>query len=103
VLSLATEDEALARPIVPGRPDLLAEALVAARFEQARCVADVLLRRTRLGILAAPQLRTAESVMPVAQVLGKELGWAKQRVRSEAGAWLDEARAEGIDPAGFQP
>jgi len=99
VLRLATEDETLARPIVDGQPDLLAEALVAARFEQARSVADVLLRRTRLGILAAPQLRTAESVIPVARILGKELSWGKQRVRAEANAWLDEARAEGIDPA----
>ena len=48
-------------PIVPGRPDLLAEVAIAARHEQARSVADVLLRRTRLGILAAPQLRDAEA------------------------------------------
>ena len=33
---------------------------IAARLEQARSVADVLLRRTRLGILAAPQLRDAD-------------------------------------------
>ncbi len=59
VLALAREDPKLAAPIVPGRPDLLAEAVVAARHEQARSVADVLLRRTRLGILAAPQLRDA--------------------------------------------
>ncbi len=57
VLDLAWKDPKLAAPIVPGRPDLLAEVAIAARREQARCVADVLLRRTRLGILAAPQLR----------------------------------------------
>ena len=39
----------LAQPIVPGLPDLLAEAPFAARNEQARSVGDVLLRRTRLG------------------------------------------------------
>ena len=38
------------RPIVAGQPDLLAEAVIAARLEQARSVADVLLRRTRLGL-----------------------------------------------------
>src|SRR2546423_5698040 len=59
VLDLARSDPKLARPIVPGRPDLLAEVAIAARREQARSVADVLLRRTRLGILAAPQLRDA--------------------------------------------
>ena len=56
-------------------PDLLAEAVIAARLEQARSVADVLLRRTRLGLIAAPELRTAESVMPVAEALGRVLGW----------------------------
>src|SRR6185503_19728145 len=36
----------------PRLADVLAEALVAARHEQARSVPDVLLRRTRLGLLA---------------------------------------------------
>ena len=56
------EQPELAAPIVPGRPDLMAEVTLAARHEQARSVADVLLRRTRLGILAAPELRGAEAV-----------------------------------------
>ena len=44
-----------------GHPDLLAEVVIAARREQARSVADVLLRRTRLGLLAAPELRDETS------------------------------------------
>jgi glycerol-3-phosphate dehydrogenase len=99
VLDLAWKDPKLARPIVPGRPDLLAEVAVAARHEQARCVADVLLRRTRLGILAAPQLRTAASVRPVAEALGAELGWSRRQVKREAEAWPQAAGLEGIDPA----
>jgi len=99
VLDLAWKDPRLARPIVSGRPDLLAEAAIAARREQARCVADVLLRRTRLGILAAPQLRDAAAVRPVAEVLGEELGWSRRQVRREAEGWLEAAAAEGIDPA----
>ena len=99
VLRLAREDAKLARPIVPGRPDLLAEAVVAARHEQARSVADVLLRRTRLGILAAPQLRDAAAARPVAEALGAELGWSRRQVRQEAEAWPAAAAAEGIDPA----
>ena len=46
----------LAQPIVPGLPDLLAEVALAARREQARSIGDVLLRRTRLGLLAAREL-----------------------------------------------
>jgi glycerol-3-phosphate dehydrogenase len=99
VLALAAERPELARPIVPGQPDLLAEAAIAARLEQARSVADVLLRRTRLGLLAAPELRSAEAVMPVAEALGAELGWSGRRLRKEAEAWVDAAASEGIDPA----
>jgi glycerol-3-phosphate dehydrogenase len=99
VLALARDRPELAAPIVPGRPDLLAEAAVAARLEQARSVADVLLRRTRLGLLAAPQLRSAESVRPVAQTMGEELGWSKRRVKAEAEAWVGAAAEEGIDQA----
>ncbi|HEX5928706.1 MAG TPA: glycerol-3-phosphate dehydrogenase/oxidase [Solirubrobacterales bacterium] len=99
VLDLARRDPKLARPIVPGRPDLLAEVAIAVRREQARCVADVLLRRTRLGLLAAPQLRDAASVRPVAEVLGAELGWSRRQVKKEAEAWVEAAALEGIDPA----
>lgn len=100
VLDLAWKEPDLAAPIVAGRPDLLVEAAIAARFEQARCVADVLLRRTRLGLLAAPALRTAESARPVAEALGAELGWSRRRVRREAEAWPAALAEAGTDPAG---
>jgi glycerol-3-phosphate dehydrogenase len=99
VLRVAAERPELATPIVDGRPDLLAEVRVAARLEQARSVADVLLRRTRLGLLAAPELRTAESVRPVAAALGAELGWGAERIAAESDAWVREVASEGIDPA----
>ncbi|HEY5390172.1 MAG TPA: glycerol-3-phosphate dehydrogenase/oxidase, partial [Solirubrobacteraceae bacterium] len=56
VLALAAERGELAQPIVVGLPDLLAEVTLAARHEQARSIGDVLLRRTRLGLLAAREL-----------------------------------------------
>jgi glycerol-3-phosphate dehydrogenase len=99
VLDLARERPKLAAPIVPGRPDLLAEAVIAARLEQARSVADVLLRRTRLGLLAAPQLRDAAAVRPVAEALGGELGWSRRRIKREAEAWPIAAAEAGADPA----
>jgi glycerol-3-phosphate dehydrogenase len=99
VLALAGERPELARPIVSGQPDLLAEAATAARLEQARSVADVLLRRTRLGLLAAPDLRTRDSVMRVAETMGAELDWSRGRAEREAEAWVDVAEAEGIDPS----
>ncbi len=99
VLDLAWKDPKLAAPIVEGRPDLLAEAAIAARLEQARTVADVLLRRTRLGLLAAPQLRGSGAVRPVAEAIGSELGWSRRRVKAEAEAWPAAAADAGIDLA----
>ena len=78
-----------------GQPDLLAEAAIAARLEQARTVADVLLRRTRLGLLAAPQLRDAESVAPVAEAMGGELGWDAERVARRGRALGRRRRRRG--------
>jgi glycerol-3-phosphate dehydrogenase len=100
VLALAREDPKLAEPIVPGRPDLLAEAVIAARHEQARSVADVLLRRTRLGLLAAPQLRDADPVRAVAAAIGGELGWSRRQVKQAAEAWPAALAEAGADPAG---
>ncbi len=100
VLALAREDPKLARPIVPGRPDLLAEAVIAVRYEQARGVADVLMRRTRLGLLAAPQLRDAASARDVAAAMGGELGWSRREVKRAAEAWPSAAAEAGIDPSG---
>jgi glycerol-3-phosphate dehydrogenase len=99
VLDLCEERPELAKPIVPGRPDLLAEVVVAARHEQARSVADVLLRRTRLGLLSAPALRDRSTIQAVARALGEELGWGASRVAEDADAWAAVADAEGLDPA----
>ena len=99
VLALAEESNPahpeLAQPIVPGLPDLLAEVVLAARNEQARSVGDVLLRRTRLGLLAAREL----PVERVADVLARELGWDAGRVGLEIERFAQEADAEGIIPA----
>jgi glycerol-3-phosphate dehydrogenase len=99
VLALARERPELATPIVPGRPDLLAEVVLAARHEQARSLADVLLRRTRLGILAAPELRDPEARRPIAVAMGAELGWSAAQVEAEIAAWEEVAATEGVDPA----
>ncbi len=95
VLKLARERGELAQPVVPGLPDLLAEAVLAARSEQARSVGDVLLRRTRLGLLAAHQLG-GEPVQRVAQVLARELEWSPARTAAEVERFGEEARAEGL-------
>ena len=98
VLALAAERGELAQPIVPGLPDLLAEVALAARREQARSVGDVLLRRTRLGLLAARELagerRRAAAVARVAEVLARELGWDARGTAVEVERFAEEAGAE---------
>jgi glycerol-3-phosphate dehydrogenase len=98
VLVLAADRGELAQPILPGRPDLLAEVIFAARREQAGSVGDVLLRRTRLGLtgaraLCAPGERAPERV---ADALAGELGWDAARRDAEVAAFRAEAAAEGI-------
>jgi glycerol-3-phosphate dehydrogenase len=99
VLDLCEERPELAEPIVPGHPDLLAEVVIAVRREQARSVADVLLRRTRLGLVAAPELREPDATLAVARLLGEELGWSNSRVFAEREEWGRVAEAEGLDPS----
>jgi glycerol-3-phosphate dehydrogenase len=103
VLALAAERGELAQPIVAGNPDLLAEVALAARHEQARSIGDVLLRRTRLGLLAARELAFAASaggdpapLRRVAETMGRELGWSTKRLGEELESFAQEARLEGV-------
>jgi len=107
VLALAAERGELAQAIVGGSPDLLAEVAVAARREQARSIGDVLLRRTRLGLLAARQLTgqgagetggERPAVRRVGDVLARELAWDEPRLQRELEAFAQEALEEGIAP-----
>ena len=102
VLAIAAERVELAQPIVPGLPDILAEAVLAARHEQARSIGDVLLRRTRLGLLAARSLtrvsvgERAGPVQRVGVVLARELDWSSERLSRELERFAEEAVAEGV-------
>jgi glycerol-3-phosphate dehydrogenase len=113
VLALADEERPahpeLAQPIVAGLPDLLAEAALAARSEQARSIGDVLLRRTRLGLLAARELTASQAgegalgaaghappVRRVGETLARELQWSAERLETELTRFAEEAAAEGM-------
>ncbi len=105
VLAIARESNpahpALAQPIVAGCPDLLAEVALAARQEQARSIGDVLLRRTRLGLLQARELSVkpaggASPVEIVGDILAGELGWDGERLALELERFAREADEEGI-------
>jgi glycerol-3-phosphate dehydrogenase len=102
VLRMVEEAPELGARISPDLPDLLAEAAFAARREQTRSVADVLLRRTRMGLLDARELAAPGSARTeaVARAIGGELGWDDAQVAAELEIWHKVAAAEGLVPAG---
>jgi len=107
VLAIAADRGELAQPIVAGLPDLLAEVALAARHEQARSIGDAMLRRTRLGLLAARELTPAPAgaeqgpVERVGDVLARELSWDAPRRALELERFAAEAAAEGITGEGI--
>ena len=98
VLEIASARPELGRSILDEFPDLLAEVVFAARCEQALTLADALLRRTRLGLLAPRALCAAQSEAPlrVARAMGEELGWDESRIRREVARFQTDAEAEGL-------
>lgn len=104
VIEIIRAEPSLGEPIVADMPDPLAEVLMAVRREQAQSVADVLLRRTRLGLVSARQLvagspgEVPEAVVRVSDVIGGELGWDTERRARECSEWERVAAAEGILP-----
>jgi glycerol-3-phosphate dehydrogenase len=102
VLRLAAAAPQLAVRITPDLPDITAEAAFAAGHEQARSLADVMLRRTRLGILDARILAAADSdgARRAARAMAGELGWNEARVEQELSDWAEVARLEALVPHG---
>jgi glycerol-3-phosphate dehydrogenase len=105
VLRLAAAAPQLARRLSPDLPDIAAEPAFAAGHEQARSLADALLRRTRLGLLDARRLTApdSEGARLAAKAMAGELGWDGARVERELADWSSVARLEGLVPAGSQP
>ncbi len=79
----------------------MAEAAFAVDHEQAASVADVLLRRTRLGLLDARRLCEPDAEGPVGRGAGdgRTARLGRRARRAELELWDEEARAEGIVPA----
>jgi glycerol-3-phosphate dehydrogenase len=98
LLAVAGTHRELAEPIVEGHPDLLAEAPFSVTREQALSVGDVLLRRTRLGLVAARAIRESDGGVPlrVARTMSAQLGWDEGRVEDEARRFSEEAQAEYV-------
>ncbi len=98
VMEVAAEDPSLAERVSPALPDLVAEATFSARREQALTLADVMLRRTRLGLLDGKALSApgSEGTGRVARALARELHWDDARYQDELDEWCGVAQAEGL-------
>ena len=97
VLAVARERPELARPIVSDAPDLLAEAVFAARHEQAHTLGDVFLRRTRLALVSGREIGAGgDAARRVAGALAREHGWDAAATEAQLAAWAAEATAEGV-------
>jgi len=105
VLELAAEAPELAQRVSPDLPDLVAEGVFAARREQARSLADVLLRRTRLGLLDARQLSApgSEGAEAMARAMAADLGWDEAKMACELEVWHRLVRVEGLVPGAPAP
>jgi len=80
VLRLVSDKRGLGERLTPALPDIAAEIVFAARAEDARSPADVLIRRTHLFWQAPRQ--GAEALDRVASLLSRELSWDKSRERA---------------------
>src|SRR5262245_28086211 len=101
VVAIAAADARLARPVVAGLPDLLAEAVFAARRGQVGSVAEFLPRRGRVGARAVRGSCEAAGAVArrVAIAMAPELGWSSERAFREAEAWAREACPRAIGAA----
>jgi glycerol-3-phosphate dehydrogenase len=92
VLSLAEADPELLKPI-PAAPDYLqVEVCYGAGHEAALHLEDVLTRRTRISI-EYPH-RGVDCAEPVAQLMGRVLGWSQETIAEEVKAYTARVQAE---------
>ena len=79
MLALARKAHDLAQPL-NGDGELLAQVLYGVRYEMARTLKDVVLRRTGIATLGNPG---AEILMRTARVMASELVWNEEKISEE--------------------
>jgi glycerol-3-phosphate dehydrogenase len=94
VLDYIRADRELLAPISTRYPDVMAQVLYAVDEEDAKTLADVLLRRLTIGMSVE---RGRDAAEPVARTLAQRLHWDDDRMRDELAAF-DEQIALGAAP-----
>ncbi|GAA4412193.1 FAD-dependent oxidoreductase [Nibrella viscosa] len=80
---LCADEPELAEPLTARHPFIGAEVVYAVREEMAQTLADILLRRIRLGLV--DWLATLEVLPGVASLMARELGWTSAEKQQEEG------------------
>ncbi|MBW1808889.1 MAG: glycerol-3-phosphate dehydrogenase/oxidase [Deltaproteobacteria bacterium] len=80
LLELVRSDSSLAQRLQPQRPEILAQVVMAIESELACTLADILFRRTGLGVLGDPGRATMDMIVDLAARL---LGWGSERKARE--------------------
>jgi glycerol-3-phosphate dehydrogenase len=83
IVRLMAERSEWRMPLVPGRPNVGAEVIHAIRYETARTLADIIVRRTELGAMGYPG---DEITRAAAMIAAEELGWDPDRRDREIAA-----------------
>jgi glycerol-3-phosphate dehydrogenase len=83
VMEIAADRPDWRTRIAPNSPVIGAELILAARKEMAPTLADIVIRRTPLGVLGYPGEAAVERA---ATIVGAELGWSEERKREEIAA-----------------
>jgi glycerol-3-phosphate dehydrogenase len=92
IVKLIREQEHLRAPVVEGLPQILAEIVYAVRSEMAVTLADVLVRRTRLAILAGED--SVRCASAAAELMARELGWSDEEVKIQIAQFTAEFARE---------
>jgi glycerol-3-phosphate dehydrogenase len=92
IIKLIREQEHLRAPVVEGLPQILAEVVYAARAEMAVTLADALVRRTRLAILAGED--SVRCASAAAELMARELGWGDEEVKRQIAQFTAEFARE---------
>jgi glycerol-3-phosphate dehydrogenase len=92
ILKLIRESEHLRTPVIEGLPQIRAEVVYAVRTEMAMTLSDVLVRRTRLAILAGEDSLKCSAA--VADLMAQELAWSGEEVKSQIAQFTEEFERE---------
>ncbi|MGH9938160.1 MAG: glycerol-3-phosphate dehydrogenase/oxidase [Blastocatellia bacterium] len=92
LIELTREDERLRERLVEGLPQVLAEIVYAARYEMALTLADAMMRRTRLAMVAGRDSVRCGAI--AAEMMARELGWSREETERQIAQFTVEFERE---------